>query len=146
MKIFSQDFQNNEMLPARFTCDGESINPRLSFEDVPESAQSLVLIVDDPDAPAGTWTHWMVWNIEPKTREIPQASVPEGAIQGINSGGGQAYEGPCPPGGTHHYFFKLFALDSMLDLEANATIEELESEMQGHIIDKAELIGIYKRS
>lgn len=145
MKIESPAFKNNENIPAKYTCDGQDVNPALKISEVPEGAKSLVLIVDDPDAPMGTWVHWTVWNIATSTSEITENSVPEAAIEGLTDFGKPGWGGPCPPSGTHRYFFKLFALDMTLDLDSSAKIEDLETEMQGRILAQAELIGLYQR-
>src|SRR3989344_1940186 len=141
MKIQSSAFNNNETIPVKYTCDGENINPPLSFSDIPSDAKSLALVMDDPDAPSGTWVHWTVWNIDPKTIEI----VPQNAIEGTTSFGKPGYGGPCPPSGTHRYFFKLYALDNTLQLSASSTKEDLEKAMEGHIIGQTDLVGLYKR-
>lgn len=143
MQISSTSFQNNQRIPPKYTCGGENFNPPLGISEVPEKAQSLVLIVDDPDAPMGTWVHWTVWNIDPKTQEILENSLPAGAIQGKTSAGQNEYHGPCPPSGTHRYFFKIYALDSKLDLASDADKSKLEQAMSGHILDQVELIGLY---
>ncbi len=145
MKISSTAFENNSFIPSRYTCEGLERNPPLEFGNVPENAKSLVLIVDDPDAPMKTWIHWTVWNIDPKTTEIGENSCPKSAIEGAGSSGRRGYDSPCPPSGTHRYFFKLFALDKMLDLSPNSYVRDIESAIQGHIIQKAELIGLYKK-
>lgn len=146
MKIISRKFQNNENIPAKHTCDGENINPSLEVLEVPENAKSLVLIVDDPDATRGyTWLHWTVWNILPDTKEIAENSVPTGAVEGKTDFGKSGWGGPCPPTGRHRYFFKLFALDAILDLPQGASLDELQKAMEGHILDKAELVGLYSR-
>lgn len=144
MKITSSAFTQNSPIPSKYTCDGNDILPPLSFSDVPQNAKSLTLIVDDPDAPVGIWVHWVVYNIPVGTRGIPEGSVPLGAVQGENSAGTQDFHGPCPPSGTHRYFFKLYALDTTLNLE-NPKKQHLEEAMKNHILDSAELIGIYKR-
>lgn len=146
MKISSSVFQNNQMIPSKYTCDGENINPPLLVSDVPKETKSLALIMDDPDAPMGTWVHWTLWNVSPETKEIAQGSIPQGAIEGSTSFGRPGYGGPCPPSGTHRYFFKLYALDINLDLHASIDKAKLESAMEGHIIAKAELIGLYSRN
>jgi hypothetical protein len=105
----------------------------------------MALIVDDPDAPAGTWVHWVVWNISPDTKEMKESSVPEGAQQGVNDFRKHEYGGPCPPSGTHRYFFKLYALDTMLNLGSKAKKSDVEQAMKGHILEKTELIGRYRR-
>jgi Raf kinase inhibitor-like YbhB/YbcL family protein len=145
LKLSSRAFGNNTMIPATYTCDGDDIAPPLTIEGVPEKARSLALIVDDPDAPAGTWVHWVVWNMEPKTVEITEGSVPPGAQQGMNDFRTREYGGPCPPSGTHRYFFKLYALDSLLNLEKGATKAALEHAMKGHILAQAQIIGLYRR-
>ncbi|MGC8981709.1 MAG: YbhB/YbcL family Raf kinase inhibitor-like protein [Minisyncoccia bacterium] len=145
MKIESPAFENNKEIPSKYTCDGEDINPPLKFSDIPEDAKSLVLIVDDPDAPFGIFTHWIVWNIDPKTTFIEENSVPEGAIVGRNDFGRNSYGGPCPPSGTHHYYFKIYALDTTLNLDKNSSKKDLEKAMKNHILEKGELVGIYKR-
>jgi len=145
MKISSAAFENNSLIPSKYTCEGQEINPPLEFKDVPEDTKSLALIVDDPDAPMKTWVHWTIWNIDAKTTQILQNSCPKGAVEGITSFGRTGYGGPCPPSGTHRYFFKLFALDKMLDLSPNSYARDIESIIEGHIIRKAELIGLYKK-
>ncbi len=145
MKISSPAFEANQTIPSKYTCDGENINPPLQIYDVPAGAKSLVLISDDPDAPMGTWVHWTVWNILPETKEIGENSAPVGAVEGMTSFGNNGYGGPCPPSGTHRYFFKLYALDTILDLPQFAKAADVEKAMVGHILDKAELIGLYKR-
>lgn len=145
MKFESSAFSNGKAIPERYTCDGEDISPPLTMNDVPKNCKSLALIMDDPDAPMGTFDHWIVWNLHPKTNDLAEeASVPH---EGENSFGTNGWRGPCPPRGeTHRYFFKLFALDTMLDLEDGSTKEALENAMKGHILDKIELMGTYKRS
>jgi len=145
MKISSAAFENNSFIPSKYTCEGQEINPPLEFRDVPEDTKSLLLIVDDPDAPMKTWVHWTIWNIDAKTTQVLQNSCPKGAVEGITSFGRTGYGGPCPPSGTHRYFFKLFALDKMLDLSPNSYARDIESTIEGHIIRKAELIGLYKK-
>lgn len=146
LKIESPAFNNEGMIPLKYTCDGENINPPLVITGIPENTKSLVLIVEDPDAPAGTWIHWTVWNISPATNEIPENSVPQGAVEGITDFGSPGYGGPCPPSGKHRYFFKLYSLDITLDLAPSATVEDIEEAIQGHIIESAELMGTYERS
>jgi len=145
MEISSAAFEKNSLIPSKYTCEGQERNPPLEFKDVPEDTKSLVLIVDDPDAPMKTWVHWTIWNIDAKTTQILQNSCPKGAVEGITSFGRTGYGGPCPPSGTHRYFFKLFALDKMLDLSPNSHARDIESTIEGHIIRKAELIGLYKK-
>lgn len=145
LSISSPAFPHNGMIPKRYTCDGADVSPPLLLGHVPEKTGSLALIVDDPDAPRGTWVHWVVWNIGPDTREIPEDSVPPGALQGTNDFGKRKYGGPCPPSGTHRYFFKLYALDAPLALSAGATKAQVEKAMSGHLLGKAERIGLYRR-
>jgi len=143
--IESSAFKNNSNIPSKYTCDGENINPPLSISGVPENTQSLVLVVEDPDAPMGTFTHWTIWNISSQTTEIPENSVLTGATEGKTDFGRVGWGGPCPPSGTHRYFFKLYALDTKLDLVGGASKTELEKAMEGHILAGAELIGLYSR-
>lgn len=145
MKLSSPAFKQNELIPAKYTCDGDDVNPPLLFEKVPSEAKSFALIVDDPDAPRGTWVHWVLWNIDPKTVEIKENTVPAGSQQGVNDFKTQSYGGPCPPSGTHRYFFKLYALDITLNLNPKTTKHILESAIKGRVIAQAELIGLYKR-
>lgn len=145
MTINSPAFADNQIIPDKYTCDGYDYNPPLVFNDVPAKAKSLVLIVDDPDAPNGDWVHWLVFNIPPTVTSIAEGSVPEKAIQGVSSSSRVGYEGPCPPSGTHRYFFKLYALDSLLELDETAVKLEVEKAMEGHILAQAQLVGLYKR-
>lgn len=145
MKIESTVFKNNQQIPSKYTCDGENTNPPLEFSDVPEKAKSLVLIMDDPDAPRGTFVHWVVFNIDPQTKDVAEGKVPDNGAEGVTSFGKQGYGGPCPPSGTHRYFFKLYALDEKLNLNRSAGKKEVESAMVGHILAQAELIGLYQR-
>ncbi len=146
MEISSSAFANNENIPAKYTCDGDNINPPLTFSNVPENTKSLVLINDDPDAPNGTWIHWTVWNIDPTTSEVAENSIPNNGSEGMTSFGFRHYGGPCPPSGTHRYFFKLYALDKTIELDTGATAADLEINMDGHVLEKAEFIGLYSRS
>lgn len=145
MELTSSAFKNNQSIPPKYTCDGEDISPALEISNVPEETKSLVLIVDDPDAPMGKWDHWIVWNIAPSVTLIEENSVPEGATEGMNNFGKQPYGGPCPPSGTHHYHFKLYALDRQLELDSSAKKGDVEKAMEGHILDWTELIGLYQR-
>lgn len=146
MQITSPIFKQNDFIPLKYTCDGENISPPLMISDVPENTASLALIVDDPDAPSKTWVHWVLFNINPMVEEIIEATIPTGALTGLTDFGNTDYGGPCPPSGTHRYFFKLYALDIKLDLPAGATKPEVERAMSGHILDSAELIGLYSRT
>jgi hypothetical protein len=142
MKLESLEFENNQFIPAKFTCDGEDINPSLIIEEIPEETKRLALIVEDPDAPMGTWVHWIVFNIH-VTDIIEENSIP--GTQGTNDFRKLEYGGPCPPSGTHRYFFKLYALDEKLYLEEGCKKKELEKAIEGHILATAELIGLYVR-
>lgn len=142
MKLTSPAFENNQYMPAKFTCDAEEVSPPLVIEGIPEGAKSLALIVDDPDAPVGTWVHWVVYDI-PVISRIEENSIP--GTQGINDSKPGNYGGPCPPSGTHRYFFKIYTLDQELNLKEGISKKDLEKAMQGHILDKAELVGLYKR-
>ncbi len=143
--IESPAFKNNGNIPKRYTCDGKDVNPPLVIQNVPNGAKSLALVVDDPDAPAGIWVHWVVWDIDPGIRRIGENSVPAGAIQGRNDFKKTNYGGPCPPSGTHRYFFKVYALDAKLSLKDNSTKLDIEAAMKGHILGEARIIGLYKR-
>ncbi len=143
LKLSSPDFENYSIIPEKFTCQGENINPHLIIEGVPEGALSLALIVDDPDAPSGTWVHWVVYNIPANTRIIDNFF--KSGISGINDFGREGYGGPCPPSGEHRYFFKLYALDIVPMIEQPPTKKIIEEIIAGHIIAKAELIGKYKK-
>jgi Raf kinase inhibitor-like YbhB/YbcL family protein len=142
LTVTSPAFENNKLIPAKYTCDGDDVNPLLIIEGVPEETKSLVLIVDDPDAPMGTWDHWVVWNIPP-TKRIEENSVP--GVQGLNDFRKHSYGGPCPPSGTHRYFFKVYALDTKLDLNQNSKKKDIEKAMKDHILAKGELVGLYSR-
>ena len=146
MTITSSAFQQNDSIPRAYTCDAGNTNPPLLIENVPQGAKSLALIVDDPDAPGGTWVHWLIWNIDPSTKEIAGHSVPLRATEGTTSFGKPGYGGPCPPSGTHRYFFKLYALDTMLNLFPETDKAAFESAIKGHVLDSAELIGLYRRA
>jgi Raf kinase inhibitor-like YbhB/YbcL family protein len=146
-------FHDGSFIPKKFTCEGEDVNPPIFIGNISPEAKSLVIIVDDPDAPAGTFTHWIAWNIPPRG-EIPEAVPAEGTvkspipmIQGRNDFGKIGYGGPCPPRGhgIHHYHFKVYALDTTLDLEPGATRKELAKAMDGHVIQWGELVGLYER-
>ena len=145
LKISSPIFENNDNIPRKYTCDGMDISPPLLIENVPTDAKSLALIVDDPDAPVGTWVHWVLWNINPGTKEIKENRVPEGAKQGTNDFRKHDYGGPCPPSGTHRYFFKLYALDNLPELSPGSKKADLEKSMKGHIISQTQIIGLYRR-
>ncbi len=152
MKLTSPAFQHNDVIPSRYTCDGGDISPPLQILDVPKSVKALVLIMDDPDIPdfvkerfkIKVWDHWVVFNIPPETKEIREGENLKG-ILGRNTGGKNAYGGPCPPDREHRYFFKLYALDIELKLQAGSTKSEVEAAMAGHILAEAMLVGRYER-
>ena len=143
MRVTCPAFGNEKFIPKKFTCDGPDINPTLVIGGIPAGTKSLALIVDDPDAPGGTWVHWVVYNI-PVIEQIDEDSIP--GEQGMNDFGKMDYGGPSPPSGTHRYCFKLYALNTRLALGEGVDKEALEAAMEGHIIDQAELTGLYKRS
>jgi Raf kinase inhibitor-like YbhB/YbcL family protein len=139
--VSSPAFPSGGNIPERFSCKGANVNPPLQFSGIPTGTKSLVLIMDDPDAPGGLFTHWLVWNIDPATTHIGEKSVPAGGVQGSNDFGNAGYGGPCPPSGTHRYFFRLFALDQKLDLKSGAKRSALEHALAGHILARGELMG-----
>jgi Raf kinase inhibitor-like YbhB/YbcL family protein len=145
MKISSPAFENNSKIPKKYTCDRENINPSLKIKGVPKEARSLVLIVDDPDAPLGTFFHLLVWNIPPETNLIEENSLPEGAVQEKNNFDKENYDDSCLPFGEHRYFLKIYALDKKLDLSSDSRLKEVEGATKGHILDQAQLIGLYQR-
>lgn len=144
MKITSPVFRHGEHIPQMFTCLGPNINPPLQLEDIPHNAQSLVLIFEDTDATPRAWTHWMLFNIPAATTTVNEGTIPDGATEGLANNHSFSYEGPCPKyfKGTHHYWFRLYALDIKLDLPAATEREEVEEKMKDHIIEKAELLGL----
>lgn len=149
--VKSPEFGYGDFIPVKYTCDGEDVSPPLEWTNVPEGTKSFVLICDDPDAPLGIWDHWILFNIPPDVRKLeagikPLEKLENGAVHGKNSWGKLGYGGPCPPSGTHRYFFKLYALDTTLDLKPGATKKEVLKKMEGHIIGYGELMGKYKRS
>ncbi len=150
LELTSPAFSEGEMIPARYTCDGSDISPALSWSGVPKTAKSLALICDDLDAPMGTWVHWVLFNIPADAVGLPAeissaATLENGARHGKNDFRRLGYGGPCPPGGTHRYFFKLYALDTGLNLDSGITKDQLLKAMQGHILAEAQLMGKYKR-
>ncbi len=144
-------FEAQQPIPTKYTCEGENISPPLKFFQIPSGAKSLVLIIDDPDAPRGTFDHWIVWNIPPQVKELSEGApelkkLASSVKQGSNGYQKLNYQGPCPPAGKpHHYHFKLYALDTLLNLQEGASKQEVEQAMQGHISAYAELIGTYQR-
>lgn len=150
IKITSSAFAEDGLIPSKYTCDGSGISPPLQWELVPEGTKGIALISDDPDAPVGTWVHWVIFGLPAETRELeedipPDEILPNGAKQGTNDFGRIGYGGPCPPSGTHRYFFKIYALNTELDLAAGATKSDLLNAMEGHILGQGQLIGKYKR-
>ena len=146
LRITSPAFHDTQTIPPRCTADGSDISPELRIEGVPERTQSLALIVDDPDAPMGTWVHWVLWNIPADTTVIEEGTTPVGSTSGRNSWGRTGYGGPSPPSGTHRYFFKLYALDEELDLPPTTDKAALEHAIDGHILGTAQLMGTYSRN
>jgi len=142
LKVSSGAFKNNGSIPAMYTCDGKNINPSIEIEGTPLEAKSLAFIMDDPDAPGGMFVHWVMWNI-PITHQIEENTAP--GVEGINDAKKNRYTGPCPPSGTHRYFFKVYALDTILDLPASTNKHELELAMASHILAFGEIIGLYQR-
>lgn len=150
IKITSSAFGNGESIPVRYTCDGENISPPLKWSNLPQGTKSFAIINDDPDAPMGTWVHWVIYNIPANVTELderipPLQKLANGALQGKNSWGKIGYGGPCPPGGTHRYFFKIYALDKILDIGAGASKEEVLNAIKGHILAEGQLYGKYSR-
>lgn len=141
LKITSSAFKEGELIPQKYSCKGENINPPLKIENVPKEAKSLVLIMEDPDATKGTFTHWILYNLDPKVTEIHENSTPDGAIEGQNSAGNTPYVGPCPPSGTHRYFFRVFALNGDLTLPGIAGREELDQALDSSVIASGHLMG-----
>jgi Raf kinase inhibitor-like YbhB/YbcL family protein len=146
LQFFSSAFDNNSVIPENYTCDGINVSPPLQISGVPENCKSLVLIVNDPDATIGSWTHWLLWNIDPSTTEIFENSIPLGSVVGLNDFKEIGWGGPCPPTGNHQYQFKLYALDTILEFETGASLEDIELAMIGHIIEQTEFNGYYSRS
>ena len=146
MTITSPAFENAQAIPSQFTCDGDDAHPLLNIRDVPESAQSLALIMDDPDSPTGTWVHWTMWNIDPTATQIAEGEVPEGAVEGQTTFDKTGYGGPCPGSGTHRYFFKLYAIDVKLRLSSEADKAALAAALEGHVVAYADLMGTYMRA
>ena len=149
MKLSSSAFEEGGRIPSKYTCDSDNVNPSLEISDLPPGAKTLALIMEDPDVPKnlrpdGMWDHWIIFNIPPDTSQIPEGKEPRGT-HGEGTSGNQDYNGPCPPDREHRYFFKLFALDSTLELKEKATKPELEKAMEGHILEKTELMGTYER-
>ncbi len=150
LPVTSSAFGEGEMIPAKYTADGANVSPPLAWNSIPEGTKSIALICDDPDAPMGTWIHWVMYNLPGDLTGLPEnvpsgENPPTGGKHGITDFGTYGYGGPAPPSGTHRYFFKIYALDTVLNLNEGITKAQLEQAMQNHILDKAELIGLYKR-
>ena len=150
IKLTSTAFKEGEAIPRQYTCDGVNISPPLEWSGVPKSAKAIAIIADDPDAPAGAWVHWVLYNLPAENIGLvenlpPTENLKAGGFQGKNDFGKIGYGGPCPPSGTHRYFFKIYALDSELPLKSGATKAEVEKAMEGHILAQAQLMGTYSR-
>lgn len=150
MKLTSSAFVDHDLIPLKYTCDGDNISPPLNWEEIPPETQCLVLIVDDPDAPGKTFVHWVVYDIPPIVKQLPEKipvskTIPSGGVQGKNDFGKLGYGGPCPPSGTHRYFFHLYALDKKLNLEAGLSKNQIEATIRGHVLATVELMGKYQR-
>lgn len=145
MKLESPAFAANESIPVQYTCDGQNISPPLSWDEVPAETESFALIVDDPDAPGETFVHWVLYNLPAETRQLPENVNNPGGFPGKNNFDTFGYGGPCPPSGTHRYFFKLYALNQTLELEAGVEKADLLRAMESHILATAELVGHYTR-
>lgn len=145
MRLTSPEFKDNEIIPGKFTCDGLNVNPELKIYGIPDNAVSLAVILDDPDSVGGDWSHWIVWNIDPKTSNIAENSIPAGAVVGKSDFGENKYDGPCPPSGTHRYVFHLYALDIKLNIPENSTKTDLLKAMEGHLVAETKLMGNYSR-
>lgn len=149
-QIESDVFEAGGPIPGKFSCDGQDVSPPLSWNGLPQGTESLALVMEDPDAPAGNWVHWVIYNIPASLSGLPEGVPAErelanGSLSGLNSWGRNGYGGPCPPRGTHRYFFRLYALDAPLELAGGATRERLSEAMQGHILGQAEIMGTYRR-
>ena len=149
-EVTSSAFVQGDPIPVKYTCDGDDTSPPLAWGDPPEGTASFALINDDPDAPAGTWVHWLLYNLPADARSLPEAvpadaRLPDGSLHGQNSWRRLGYGGPCPPSGTHRYFFKLYALDTALNLASGADKQATLKAMEGHILGQAELMGVYSR-
>lgn len=146
MIITSPAFAGNSIIPRQYTCDGDGVSPALTFDSVPANTKSLILIMDDPDAPGQTYVHWVIFNIVPETKGIGENGLPDNVQLGKTSAGQTAYVPPCPPSGTHRYFFRVYALDTVLDFKTGASRDDLERALNGHVLDQGELVGLYSRS
>ncbi|MDE1769591.1 MAG: YbhB/YbcL family Raf kinase inhibitor-like protein [Thaumarchaeota archaeon] len=145
LKVSSSAFENEGVIPSEFTCDGQDISPPLSITDVPKETKTIAIIMDDPDAPMGTFTHWLVWNIPSDKTQFAKGEKID-FVQGRTSFGSQSYGGPCPPSGTHRYFFKIYALDTKLELKQGSSVKDLEKAIKGHVVAESVLMGKYSRA
>jgi len=150
MELKSPAFSQGQAIPSKYTCDGKDVSPPLAWTEIPPATKSFALIADDPDAPIGTWVHWVVYNLPPATRQLPEgfptdARFADGTMQGMTDFRRTGYGGPCPPSGTHRYFFQLFALDAVLALRPASAAKQLKAAMKGHILAEAQLMGTYHR-
>lgn len=146
MNLTSPAFTQGQPIPVKFSCKGADVSPALAWTEPPAGTQSFVLIMDDPDAPVGTWVHWVLFNIPSTTRSLPEAATfSDGSVQGVTSARSTGYHGPCPPSGTHRYFFKLYALDIPLDLSSSADKKSVLAAMEGHVLAQAELMGTFSK-
>lgn len=150
IQLTSPAFQSGSEIPQECTCEGRDVSPPLVWKEIPKKSQSLVLIMDDPDVPAGTWVHWVIFNLPPTIHSLPKGmpalkQLANGEMHGMNSFGRYGYRGPCPPSGSHRYFFKLYALDIPLQERERMTKEEVEKAMEGHVLAKGELMGTYAK-
>ncbi|MFC1633103.1 YbhB/YbcL family Raf kinase inhibitor-like protein [Patescibacteria group bacterium] len=145
MQISSPSIQTDGAIPTKFTCDGENMNPELQWNAIPERTKSLVLIIEDPDAPVGSWIHWNVWNIDPKSNGVSEGGVPEGGVEGVTSFDTTGYGGPCPRSGEHHYYFKLYALNIELELDSTSNTNDLYAAMDGHLLGETGFMATYSR-
>jgi len=143
LAVTSSAFKNEENIPVKYTCEGDEVSPPINVEEIPEGTKSLVIIMEDPDAPNGTFTHWLLWNIDPGTAYLDDQSIE--TVSGKNSAGETGYRGPCPPSGSHRYYFHVYALDNVLDLEEGAEKSELKLAMEPHIIGEGKLMGRYQK-
>jgi hypothetical protein len=150
MELNSSVFGHGRAIPSKYTCVGRDVSPPLTWTDTPPATKSLALIADDPDAPMGTWVHWVIYNLPPAKRQLAEAfpkdaRLADGTLQGVNDFGRTGYGGPCPPSGTHHYYFQLFALDTEISLPPASTAKQLRAAMKGHILAEAQLMGTYSK-
>lgn len=150
IKVTSTAFNGGKPIPKKYACDDVNISPQLEFKGVPESTESLAVICEDPDAPSGIWTHWVIFNLPKDCRSLPEwvmerEVLEDGSKQGLNDFGTVGYRGPCPPGGTHRYYFRVYALGTDLDLPPKISRQQLLNAMKGHILDEGQLMGVYTR-